>query len=172
LIIVLDTNVWISGLQFAKSYGTPTRALEKAMSRDVIATCPEMEEEILRVLTEKFRWEPSRALAMMDTVLARAIRVRLRGTVEACRDPKDDMFLECAVRAGAELLIAGDKDLLVLGSFEGVRIVTPSAYLNAEGDREASLNQLAAGLPQTSKGPAFRRARSRGLEGISELVAG
>jgi putative PIN family toxin of toxin-antitoxin system len=124
LIVVLDTNVWVSGLQFAKNYGVPTQALERAMSRDVIATCPEMEEEVHRVLTEKFRWESARALAALDTVLARAIHVQLRGTVKACRDPKDDMFLECAVLARADLLIAGDKDLLVL--------VTPAAYVHAE----------------------------------------
>jgi uncharacterized protein len=132
LIVVLDTNVWISGLQFAKNYGMPTRAIEKAMTRDVIATCPEMEEEIYRVLTEKFRWQSAQTLAAMDTVLARAIHVQLHGTVKACRDPRDDMFLECAVRARAALLIAGDKDLLVLGAFENVRIVTPAAYVNAE----------------------------------------
>lgn len=132
MIVVLDTNVWISGLQFAKSYGMPTQALEKAMSRDVIATCSEMEEEIFRVVTEKFDWDSARAFAALDTILARAIHVQLRGTVKACRDPKDDMFLECAVRAHADLLIAGDKDLLVLGEFEDIRIVTPAAYVGAE----------------------------------------
>ena len=39
MIVVIDTNVWISALQFAKHRGTPTRALEKAISEDVIATC-------------------------------------------------------------------------------------------------------------------------------------
>jgi uncharacterized protein len=117
VIVVLDTNVWISALQFAKHRGTPTRALEKAMSEDVIASCREIEAEILRVLTHKFAWESTRARAALDTVLARAIRVQLRGTVKECRDPNDDMFLECAMRAKADLLIAGDKDLRVLGSY-------------------------------------------------------
>jgi putative PIN family toxin of toxin-antitoxin system len=90
LIVVLDTNVWISGLQFAKHYGMPTRAIESAMTRDVIATCSEIEEEIHRVLTEKFRWQPSQAHAALDIVLARAIRVQLRGNVNVCRDSKDD----------------------------------------------------------------------------------
>jgi putative PIN family toxin of toxin-antitoxin system len=130
VIVVLDTNVWISALQFAKRRGTPTRALEKAMSEDVIATCPEIEAEIFRVLTEKFLWDPNRAEAAMEAILARAIRVRLRGTVRECRDPNDDMFLECAARANAGLLIAGDKDLLVLGSYKGTRIVTPAEYLS------------------------------------------
>jgi hypothetical protein len=81
VIVVLDTNVWISALQFAKRRGTPVRALEKAMSEDVIATCPEIQGEILRILTEKFLWEPNRAHDALEVVLARAIRVRLRGTV-------------------------------------------------------------------------------------------
>jgi predicted nucleic acid-binding protein len=53
VIVVIDTNVWISALQFAKRRGTPTLALEKAMSEDVIATCDEIDAEIVRVLTEK-----------------------------------------------------------------------------------------------------------------------
>ena len=129
MIVVLDTNVWISALQFAKHRSTPTRALEKAMSQDVIATCPEIEAEILRVLIDKFLWEPNRAHAALAEVLARAIRVRLRGTVKECRDPNDDMFLECVVRANADLLIAGDKDLLVMGFYKRTRIVTPAEYV-------------------------------------------
>ena len=65
MIVVLDTNVWISALQFAKHRGTPTRALEKAMIEDVIATCTEIEMEIHRVLTEKFSWEATRARAAL-----------------------------------------------------------------------------------------------------------
>jgi putative PIN family toxin of toxin-antitoxin system len=131
VIVVLDTNVWISALQFAKDRGTPTRALEKAMSEDVIASCTEIEAEIQRVLTQKFLWEPNRAHTALEAVLARAIRVRLRGTVKECRDPNDDMFLECVVRANADLLIAGDKDLLVLGSYKGTRIRTPAEYVSS-----------------------------------------
>jgi uncharacterized protein len=133
VIVVLDTNVWISALQFADRRGTPTRALEKAMSEDIIATCPEIEAEILRILTRKFLWEPNRADAALEAVLTRAIRVRLRGTVKVCRDPDDDMFLECAARANADLLIAGDRDLLVLGSYEGTRILTPAGYVSGLG---------------------------------------
>ena len=131
MIVVFDTNVWISALQFAKHNGTPTRALERAISEDIIATCSEIEKEILRVLTEKFLWEPSRADAALEATLARAVRVQLRGTVKECRDPNDDMFLECAALANADVLIAGDKDLLVLGSYKGTRILTPAEYVSS-----------------------------------------
>ena len=45
--------------------------------------------------------------------------------------PGDDMFLECAALAKADLLVARDKDLLILGAYKGTRIVTPSQYLGA-----------------------------------------
>jgi len=40
------------------------------------------------------------------------------------------MFLECAAIAHADVLVAGDKDLLVLGSYAGARILTPLEYLS------------------------------------------
>lgn len=112
----------------------PTRAIEKAMSQDVIATCEEIEEEVRRVLTAKFLWERHRVDAAFDLILARALRVQLHGTVKICRDPNDDIFLECAARASADFLVAGDKDLLVLDRYEGTRIITPAAYVAAEAD--------------------------------------
>jgi putative PIN family toxin of toxin-antitoxin system len=129
VIVVIDTNVWISALQFAKRRGTPALVLEKAMSEDVIATCDEIDAESVRVLTEKFSWEQERATSALQAVLTRGIRTRIRGAVKVCRDPHDDMFLECAVLAKADLLVACDKDLLTLGAYKGARIVTPSQYL-------------------------------------------
>jgi uncharacterized protein len=131
VIVVIDTNVWISALQFAKRRGTPTLALEKAVSEDVIASCDEIDDEIVRVLTKKFFWERHRAVSALQAILSRSIRMRIRGTVRVCRDPRDDMFLECSILAKADLLVAGDKDLLTLGAYEGTRIVTPSEYLRA-----------------------------------------
>ena len=129
MIVVIDTNVWISALQFAKRRGTPTLALEKAMTEDMIATCDEIDAEIVRVLTDKFAWERHSATAALQAIQARGIRVKIRGAVKECRDPGDDMFLECAALAKADLLVAGDKDLLTLGKYSGTRIVTPSEYL-------------------------------------------
>jgi putative PIN family toxin of toxin-antitoxin system len=129
VIVVIDTNVWVSGLQFAKQRGIPTLALEKAMSEDVIATCDEINAEIFRVLTEKFLWEPRRVAAALGRIMTRMVHVKIRGAVKACRDPKDDMFLECAVLAKAALIVAGDQDLLTLGSYKQIRIVNPAEYV-------------------------------------------
>jgi predicted nucleic acid-binding protein len=49
--------------------------------------------------------------------------------ITACRDPKDNKFLELAVSGQATHLISGDPDLLVLSPFRGIPIVTPQAFV-------------------------------------------
>lgn len=123
---MLDTNVWVSALQFGRPNSVP---LQKAVREDVLAFSPEMRVEIHRVLTEKFGWRQDRAATLLDQLLARAINVPLTHTTQVCRDPHDNMFLECAALADADILVAGDKDLLVLGSYAGTRIITPLEYV-------------------------------------------
>ena len=54
-------------------------------------------------------------------------------SLEVCRDPKDDKFLELAVSAQASYLVTNDKDLLVLNPFQavGVRMRTDFLSLKA-----------------------------------------
>ncbi|WP_084696270.1 putative toxin-antitoxin system toxin component, PIN family [Salisaeta longa] len=51
--------------------------------------------------------------------------------MEASRDPDDDKFLELALAGGAEVIISGDNNLLVLDPFRGVRIARPRAFVEA-----------------------------------------
>ena len=45
------------------------------------------------------------------------------------RDPNDDFIVACAVAARATHLVTRDKDLLVLGSYEGIAILSPEAFI-------------------------------------------
>jgi len=49
----------------------------------------------------------------------------------ACRDPKDDKFLACAVEGKAHYLVSSDKDLLDMKAYRGVAIVNPGQFLLA-----------------------------------------
>jgi putative PIN family toxin of toxin-antitoxin system len=60
-----------------------------------------------------------------------AERIRIIHVVHACRDPKDDKFLELAVNCSAHLMMTGDADLLVLRPFRGIDILSPASYLGA-----------------------------------------
>lgn len=46
-----------------------------------------------------------------------------------CRDPDDDLVLATAVAADANLIVTGDDDLLVLGAYEGIAVVSPRRLL-------------------------------------------
>jgi len=47
----------------------------------------------------------------------------------ACRDPDDDHVIATALAVTAEAIVTGDKDLLTLGRFQTVRMVTARAFL-------------------------------------------
>jgi predicted nucleic acid-binding protein len=49
--------------------------------------------------------------------------------ISACRDPKDDKFLELAISGHANYIVSGDSDLLALNPFRGVLITPPHTFL-------------------------------------------
>jgi uncharacterized protein len=72
-------------------------------------------------------------LVVFDTnVLVSTVLVIIHETVTACRDPKDDKFLELAVNASADIIVTGDEDLLVLHPFRGISILRPADFLHLE----------------------------------------
>ena len=44
------------------------------------------------------------------------------------RDPNDDMIIACAIDSQADTIVSRDKDLLSLGAFRGVPIVSPEIF--------------------------------------------
>lgn len=127
MIVVVDSNVWVSALEFG---GTPAFALKQALTVDQLAISDFIEQEVVRVLTQKFAHEPTALQATLEDLLRWAHRVQIRKSISGiCRDPDDDSILETAVTAKANLLVAGDRDLLSPKSFQGIGIVTPVDYL-------------------------------------------
>jgi len=52
--------------------------------------------------------------------------------LKLCRDPEDNMILECCYTAKARILITGDKDLLETADLPfDVRIMTPQAFVES-----------------------------------------
>lgn len=110
--------------------GPPYEAVLKASGEDHVAVCGQMRLEIVRVLTRKFRWEEHRVLADLDFLWQDAIQVTTIGrTTGVCRDPNDEFILECAELAGARCIVTGDKDLLSLGAYCEIAIMTARQYL-------------------------------------------
>lgn len=66
---------------------------------------------------------------MQRLVEERGVEVTPTRAIRVCRDARDDMFLEAAVAGGADVIVSGDEDLLVLHPFEGIPIVRLGAFL-------------------------------------------
>ena len=127
---VVDTNVLLGRLLAPR--GVAARAVDLALSRSVLlvseATLEELAEVLVRPKFDPYlsHEERQRFIALLGGV-ARVVAIHHH--LHACRDPKDDKFLDVALAGGAHALITGDLDLLALHPFHGIPIVTPAAFL-------------------------------------------
>jgi putative PIN family toxin of toxin-antitoxin system len=127
--LVLDTNVVLSGLLFPG--GKPSDALLKAQKARILAsdaTLLELVEVIGRARFDRYV-EPGIRQRLLAEYMKSTERVEIYQSIRACRDPKDDKFLELAVDGRADAIVTGDSDLLELHPFRGIAILTPVDYL-------------------------------------------
>jgi putative PIN family toxin of toxin-antitoxin system len=126
--VVFDSGVLISALKFG---GTPLAALRAPFVRASVAYCSEIDDEVRKALAGKFKWPRADVERAVEEISRDFTWIQLKGALTGiCRDPKDDMVLECAVLAGANCIVSGDRDLLVLDGYAGISIVTPRAFVD------------------------------------------
>lgn len=126
--VVLDTNVLISAIFFG---GIPARILaawgdgrfEMLGSVDIVT-------EYRRVVARLEQRFPSVDAQPVLDLLIRACHLVEPVPVprSACEDPDDLKFLGCALAGRAGCIVSGDRALLRASGFEGVEVMTPSAF--------------------------------------------
>jgi putative PIN family toxin of toxin-antitoxin system len=135
LRIVLDSSVLVSG--FLTEGGTTATLLSRYLQGD-FALCSsrwiveETERALLRPQnTRRYRYQPEDVRQFLDGLARSAQMFPDAPEVPAVtRDPSDDQVIACALAAQADYLVTGDHDMLVLGTYEGIRIVTPRQFLD------------------------------------------
>lgn len=127
---VFDTNVLVSALLLTDS--VPGQALARAMKSGTLLISSDFVRELANVLgRDKFdryivRDERDRFL---EALVRESELVEATERVRVCRDPEDNRILELAVNGDAGVIVTGDRDLLVLNPFRGVRIAKPAEFL-------------------------------------------
>ena len=128
--VVVDTNAIVSRLLLPASI--PGQAVDKAVDEALLLISEATLEELADVLA-RAKFDPyvtvgerQEFLRLLDRI---AVIVPIIHTIRACRDARDDKFLELAVNGEAGLIITGDADLLELDPFQGIPIITPANYL-------------------------------------------
>jgi uncharacterized protein len=132
--VILDTNVLVAaflteGVCHKLLFRARKREYDLVLSTDIIA-------EFEGVLLRKFSLSQSE-LSDVRSLLAEAAK-EVRQGVDAIkpvsRDPDDDKILACASASGADYLVTGDEDLLMVKQYGGARILTPRDFENLFSD--------------------------------------
>ncbi len=128
--VVLDTGIVLSALLFPGK--NPHRALLKAQQGHVLAsdeTLLELAEVMSRSRFDRYLERGLRRELVADYTNA-CETILILHPIRACRDPRDDKFLDVAVHGRADAIITGDQDLLILNPFRSIAILSPRDYID------------------------------------------
>jgi len=127
---VFDTNVLVSALLLPDS--KPRHALNRALREGRVLISFAVLAELNEVLSRKrFRRyvDEEDVRSFLAALTREADWVDVGIQIQACRDPKDDKFLELAVSGQGTHIVTGDADLLALNPFRGIEILPPHRFL-------------------------------------------
>ncbi|GHV14671.1 putative toxin-antitoxin system toxin component, PIN family [Fibrobacterales bacterium] len=123
--IVIDSNVIFSATFFG---GLPQKVLDLVLSEKLVAVVSEnIVEEYKRIIKEEVKRVSKFEI---DDFLYLCEKISPKTHITICRDTDDNMFLECAIDGKCIYIVSGDKDLLVLKEYEGVKIMTVKQFLD------------------------------------------
>jgi len=126
--LVFNTNIFISA--FVIPYSKAAKAILKILEgTDSLIISKEIINEVLSVLSSKFHRD-SEAISHTALYLSDLARiVKPIKKIHILEDDPDNRVLECALHGKADAIITGDKEMLKLKEFEGVRIMSLKEYL-------------------------------------------
>jgi uncharacterized protein len=131
---VVDTNVLVSGVLSPR--GAPAQILEAwREGRFQIVSSAPLVEELRRVLARpsiagRLGWSPDQRRQFVSYFEESVLLVAPDPAIEAVlRDTADNRVIEAAVSGQADYVVSGDRDLLDVGTYEGIPIVTPARFL-------------------------------------------
>lgn len=135
--VVVDSNVFVSAL--IAPQGTSGCFVRRLLEdkQTVFLVSRETMDELKRVLSypkicRLLKFSPNDVDRFLSSIEMLSEEVDEIDPLpdSVCRDPDDIKFISLAVSGQAECLITGDEDLLVLGKFGEISVVTPSQYLS------------------------------------------
>ncbi len=116
--------------------GNEDRILTSCSTGDLRSvTSPNIIEEFKGVLVRKFNEPAFLITRFVDELLDISDVVYPKGDIMVVpHDPSDDKVLETALLGDADIIVSGDKHLLSLGSFRGIRILRAAELVRIISD--------------------------------------
>jgi putative PIN family toxin of toxin-antitoxin system len=128
--VVIDTNVMVSALLFK---GSLSKIVDHWKEGKIIPLLSKETFNEFKTVLEypKFSLTAQEIKTIIEEEVLPYFEVtdivnRVKG---ACRDSDDDKFIACAVSAAADFIVSGDRDLLDMGKYKSVKIISASEFL-------------------------------------------
>ena len=129
--VVFDTNVLVSALVFPGGRGEA--ALQRIVEeRDELIVSKPILDELLGILARKFARDAEQLAHVAVFISELGRTVKPRGKIRMLKDDPDNRILECAIAGDAHAIVTGDKQLLDLKEYRGVRLLTLREYLSID----------------------------------------
>lgn len=128
LKVILDTNILISAIAFG---GNPRQVLNLVLDEKMNAIIsPILLAELQEIINKKFVLKVAAFELLLDSIKDIFQIVHPNKILKVVRDEDDNRVLEAAIEGKCDYIITGDKDLLELGSFKNIEILTADQFLN------------------------------------------
>ncbi|MBA4369565.1 MAG: putative toxin-antitoxin system toxin component, PIN family [Desulfobacterium sp.] len=127
--IILDTNVFISGIFFSGPPSQILKAWEKQSLKIVLSQ--QILDEYQRVadeLSTKYPLVDIMPIIELLTIYGQFVDTK-DVDISICEDPDDDKFIECAIAGKCEIIVSGDAHLLRLTAYKGIKIIKPRNFI-------------------------------------------
>jgi putative PIN family toxin of toxin-antitoxin system len=132
LRLVVDANVWVSYL-LTRSFGKLNELITgppfQLLRSDALMV--ELTDVLDRPRLRR-QLDPSDVMELLELITRSSRFVEVTSHVDLCRDPDDNHLLALCKDGKADLLITGDKDLLVLKKFGKTRVLAPAEFLRSQ----------------------------------------
>jgi|SRR3989344_739445 len=128
--VVLDTNILVSAIAFG---GKPAQILLLSIEERIQAiTSAILLAELEEILNKKLVLPKEELQLALEEIRDSFEIVQPQSTIEIVRDEDDNRVLEAAAEGSCNYIITGDKDLLDLGNYQDIEIMTAEQFLSQE----------------------------------------
>lgn len=125
--VVLDTNILTSALVYG---GKPKKILRLALEKRIqVVTSSMLQAELTDIIAKKFPLSLEDMYLLKTEMQKSFVVVNPRIALDVARDNDDNRVLEAAVEGNCDFIITGDQDLLDLGGYKNIKIVTSAGFL-------------------------------------------
>lgn len=126
--IVIDTNIYISAIFWG---GKPREVVDLGRTGEIlIFTSSAIENEIAEKLGNKFKLKEDEVKNILmdfsNFTIPAAVSLHIEAVAE---DPEDNKFIECALTCKADYIVSGDRHLLNLKEYAGIKILKASEFI-------------------------------------------